>query len=65
MKIFSPIAAVISLVAAVFLQGCGQTGDLYLPGDPSGQTPIVTGETQPDDRAEENEDDEAQDQPGT
>lgn len=43
-RIVSPSRAVACLLAMLAAGGCGQTGPLYLPGNPSQvQTPATTG----------------------
>ncbi len=37
------------LATAVFVAGCGQSGDLYLPDNPQTQPPMLPGEEPPED----------------
>ena len=54
------------LLTLVVLLGCGQSGQLYLPGDPSAvETPptitsVIEGEEDDDDESDEEDDDDEQ-----
>jgi predicted small lipoprotein YifL len=44
----------------VFLSGCGQTGDLYLPEDSAGEAVVTSSDAQPPETEEYSREDESQ-----
>ena len=50
-------ALIAAVVGIAFSAGCGQSGSLYLPGDPSEvrQAPLPTGQTSQDEEEEADE----------